>query len=523
MNRRFTAGSTLPYVFAALAMVTASILFFEPTLDDAWITFRYGRNLFEGHGLRWNPSDAKPFEAYTSLVHVLLASGCEAAGIDPVLTTKFLGLVLNLALVVLFQKFMVARSAPLSMHILVGAALGTNFLYGFHAVTGMETGIYIFVVTLGTFMFLKTLDTPSRLRTCLLIFLAGILTRPDCGLLFGVYFLTLMAHFRATKTPFFRDALFFLILPGLLYAGFKLAYFGHLLPNSFLFKVTRDELLSFPGGVYVRQFTLGLLPPLALWGYVLWKQRELSLCEFAALLGWGLTMSFYLEVAPKVGVGFRFLVPYFPSLLLLLLPASIRLFDRSPAFRRDFRWLIPVLVVQNALFSWYWLPRVHQYMEPRWINPYLGKLLSGFENREELVLATGEAGALTYFTRMRHLDIYGLVTDLGAHDPFDPGWVFDERIDMFVTHSVDIAPLTGGGFEPNPEKSAYHLALNRSATETLSYKLMAHPAFSEFELCAKISSRKAPGPGDYYYVFVHRSSPVYGEMTQRFASLNTAL
>jgi hypothetical protein len=161
-------------------------------------------------------------------------------------------------------------------------------------------------------------------------------------------------------------------------------------------------------------------------------------------------------------------------------------------------------------------------MEPRWINPYLGKKLSGFQNPEKMILVTGEAGALTYFSRMHHLDIYGLVTDLGAHDPFDPNWVFDEeRIDVFITHTVDVTVLPDGGFEPNPEKSARNLTLKRSATETLSYKLMADPNFVQFALCAKIPYCENPGPEDYYYVFVNRSSAFYEKITQRFASLDT--
>jgi hypothetical protein len=49
--------------------------------DDAYISFRFARNLVEGHGLRFNPGEA-PVEGFSNLLWVLLGAGVHAAGLS---------------------------------------------------------------------------------------------------------------------------------------------------------------------------------------------------------------------------------------------------------------------------------------------------------------------------------------------------------------------------------------------------------------------------------------------------------
>src|SRR5207245_1217429 len=56
---------------------------------DAWISFRYARNLLAGHGLVFNPGDA--VEGYSNLLWVLLSATGMAAGLDPLLWARILG------------------------------------------------------------------------------------------------------------------------------------------------------------------------------------------------------------------------------------------------------------------------------------------------------------------------------------------------------------------------------------------------------------------------------------------------
>ena len=49
--------------------------------DDAFISFRYARNLAEGHGLVWNPGEA--VEGYTNFLWVVLMAAGIGAGAEP--------------------------------------------------------------------------------------------------------------------------------------------------------------------------------------------------------------------------------------------------------------------------------------------------------------------------------------------------------------------------------------------------------------------------------------------------------
>ena len=63
----------------ALLLLLAS-RFFDHTVDDAFISYRYARNLVEGHGLVWNVGQR--VEGYTDFLWVVLISGALAVGID---------------------------------------------------------------------------------------------------------------------------------------------------------------------------------------------------------------------------------------------------------------------------------------------------------------------------------------------------------------------------------------------------------------------------------------------------------
>ena len=74
------------WLFPALVVAAAGIVLaryvsvlswaWPMKLDDAFISFRYARNLVEGAGLVWNPGEP-PVEGYSNFLWVLLlAVGC---------------------------------------------------------------------------------------------------------------------------------------------------------------------------------------------------------------------------------------------------------------------------------------------------------------------------------------------------------------------------------------------------------------------------------------------------------------
>jgi len=90
-----------------LALHAISFHFFE--IDDAYISFRYARNLMDGYGLVFNPSD--PVEGYSNLLWVLISALGMALGIDPLLWARIIGFWAAVGIVILTPA-MVRRLNP---------------------------------------------------------------------------------------------------------------------------------------------------------------------------------------------------------------------------------------------------------------------------------------------------------------------------------------------------------------------------------------------------------------------------
>src|SRR5438874_2520767 len=91
------ARVTRQYALAALAGGTAILyihgwLYFHYTSDDAYISYRYARNLADGVGLVWNPG--QHVEGYSNFSWVLTLAGLHKLGADIVLSGRWLGFAL---------------------------------------------------------------------------------------------------------------------------------------------------------------------------------------------------------------------------------------------------------------------------------------------------------------------------------------------------------------------------------------------------------------------------------------------
>jgi len=69
--------------FTVVALYLAHAASWWFVCDDAYISFRYGRNLVEGLGLAYNPGESPPVEGYTNLLWVLWSALWQALGLDP--------------------------------------------------------------------------------------------------------------------------------------------------------------------------------------------------------------------------------------------------------------------------------------------------------------------------------------------------------------------------------------------------------------------------------------------------------
>lgn len=275
--------------------------------DDAYISFRYARNLLDGHGLVFNPGEA--VEGYTNFLWTLLCAAAMGLGLDAEAFTIGAGVAAYAATILLLAR-LGTGTLPLAALCWAAHGLAADF-----ATSGLETSLF----TLLTVATAAAAWRGSALAVGLLGTLAT-LTRPEGALVAALGVLAVALG------PGGRRAAFKALLPGLVVApvwlGWKLATYGALLPNTFYAKA--GEGARWAEGLhylwlYARAYTvvaLGL--PAAAWlaARAVGDQATRPLAIMACLL----PILYLLHVA-HVGGDFmfaRFALPVSPLLLLAL-------------------------------------------------------------------------------------------------------------------------------------------------------------------------------------------------------------
>ena len=218
--------------------------------DDAFISFRYARNLLEGHGLVFNPGEY--VEGYSNFLWVLeLAALWGAFGLRPEHTAPWLSVACT-AGTLAAMLWWVARLPGLPHRGLVGwMAMGLVCSSATFAVWtpgwGLETRQFTFFVVLAVVGLSLYRDKLPALLGVSLSLAAAALTRPE-GPLFTACCLAWYAVQRRTDTGRSRPdwrALAALTVPFVvLVAGhylFRYEYYGEWLPNTYYAKYVGPE------------------------------------------------------------------------------------------------------------------------------------------------------------------------------------------------------------------------------------------------------------------------------------------
>ena len=409
----------LHYGLAVLALVLAAYLWQQAplTLDDAFISYRYARNLVQGLGLVFNPGEF--VEGYTNFLWVLIAAAAIAWDLDPFEATRALGL-LAYGLSMLFCAQALYAGAPRRLTSLLslpflGVLLLPDGLLG-SAGSGLETS---FVGALAILLGLSLFVWPERHRAAYalaaLVALALPLTRLDAALpvaaAAGVFWLARLPQgFMAANL---RVVLQFLLpaLGLLAYLIWKWFYYGELLPNTYYAK--GGDLWSWAQGLaYLRSFLASnpqaaALLPLALLGCTTGHSGWRRFAQFALL-----TVLLRCVYVAKVGGDFmqyRFMWETYP----LLVCASALGIGRLASLMHP-AWLVPLIAVCLALstqpatldskFGQQWPDEMDRYARE---GERVGRALAA-SLPKDTIIATTLVGTIGYYTELQVVDQWGL-------------------------------------------------------------------------------------------------------------------
>lgn len=327
----------------ALALAVVLYLFlaqrvFVYTPDDAYITFRYSRNLAEGYGPVFNQNApvSDRTEGYSCALFMFLVAFLMKLplGIDILFRAKFVGVACALGTLWLLPKLAQRLGLPAWAQGAAPLLLAAHTSFVITSVNAMETMPTAFLVTLAAYLFLKACDTEEETRPGLALasgmtFAACALMRPE-GILFGLVATGALLYGRRGRfgKPELRWLLAF-FGPVLVFLLWRKGYYGLWLPNTFYAKNVAIEEAAKDGFTYLlRTFFQGIAdkPIYVALGAFWWLlaiaggfsnrilQRPLRLALPLSVL---MQVIFVLKAGGDGMGGWRFMASVVPILMLL--------------------------------------------------------------------------------------------------------------------------------------------------------------------------------------------------------------
>jgi arabinofuranosyltransferase len=463
-----TANTPLGQLRPSLASILLAIpvlllwtsLFWGWLFDDSYIAFRFSDNWARGNGLTWNPGE-DPVEGFTSFAWVVIGALIQRVlGIPPHTSMVLVGIASWMGLMVFVLPALIrivasssstngARSSRLPGTVTLLAILLNPFL-GFNAFHGMETALYMLVLALVVYLALRplTIGTEAGL---ILLSIMSVMTRPDAVAFILPLWGVLFAY---STVPHHRQRLIagFLVFAIALavYSGVKWWWFGYPFPNTFYIK--QGDRLS--GLAYVRAYVLILSPVWLFFAFAAGRAGVSSLLRdrtFAALVVPTAVFCFaYVKLDPILGQGYRFLIPTFPLIALAGFRAygladfeSERLRGRngSRVLTEACTLYLLAMCSVSAVFG----AQTYRYYDEwrlyfGWIEQVLVRAGQDLARAGVLspppVLATGDAGAIPYFSKLPTVDTIGLADETVTHRGLTHEYLSKRNPDLLILQDL---------------------------------------------------------------------------------------
>lgn len=440
------------FVAASWALV-AHARTFDFVCDDAFIAFRYARNL-----ARWGEpvyNAGERVEGYTSPLFMALVAVGAKLGFDPPRFAQGLGALSGVGLlaasVSLTRRVVPSHRTLASALVLALAVLSAPIAAW--TMGGLETPLFAALVMLSVDRVAATAST-GRARDGAIAGLAiglATLTRPE-GALLGVLAVPVLIAYSAAgarlkPTGALIAAAAALVLPHL---AFRLAYYGFPLPNTFYLKSSGDPVeLRARGLAYLAFFVKEMSPfvvgALALAAFVPIGRRSLDEAwSLGRSRGAGAMLArlFVFAFVPYIAsVGgdfldlYRFFVPLLPLAFVLFAAALASLATRADGRASALASACVLAAVQVLAVHAYTQhelgphalaqgdpERAEHGIEPLgWTREYalrwgaIGEFLGQRAGRRDW-MAVGAAGAMPYRADMQNLDTFGLCDARVAHE-----------------------------------------------------------------------------------------------------------
>ena len=498
-------------------------------VDDAYISFRYGKNLADGLGLVFN--EGVRIEGYTNFAWTLLSAAAIGLGVDPLLAARVVGVscyaLIAATLVFLWFKWTESdafRWLGLPVLWLLFARTG----FAAHAGTGLETmAAALLMLSVGVTAF--ALAAPMWVSACLAALLC--LVRADGALVVAVVALVLLHQGKRRDGHWeLRKAARWAAIPMatvLLHTVFRLAYYGQLLPNTYFAKA--GGIYAWVRGASYLGTVLYALPELfvvvaaIVGGLVFARDRTRWVIRYGALFG--LVYAVHIMHAGGDFMEYRFLWTVYPVLLFAGFAGLIDIAARKRAVA-----VAGVLLAVGLTFAQrptetdsFGFPRIvkdgfgFQSLEVMNLMVEEGTLV-GSKLEEvippDTVIATTLAGTVPYFSGLPTVDQWGLnepyVRSVGASPGYPRGHVKKASDEYLEERGVELRldhPMLCSCRRPRREKGERNVFVRLGGdrcvraryvhtTPQLTKHFCEHPEWFVLRGVACVREPAASGDGD---------------------------
>ena len=394
--------------------------------DDAFISFRYSRNLSEGFGLRYNIANLQPVEGYSNFLWVVIGAAVHKMGLDMVLFLPLLSSACGAWLLCLV--WITAREdlklTPLcaTMALLSLAIFPPFFVWASSGLATLPAALCLF----GAF---RNLFFRQRALYAGLYALCLALLRPE-GILWGLS-LAGLTVFDRSRWRIVAPYLAVLLSCFTAYFLWRANYFAAWLPNTVTNKVGMSWPIVERGARYAIVYLLTFLSPLLILPAIPagWKQRSPALLPLILLTGAlalypvlvggdFMTMGrFFVSLAPFqalwIGLLLQSIVAWRPAgtvvapalgsavIVLGLLPA-LGLHVLPYSVRSEFHFRHNTSKFRSELEQWAFMKSNSE----RWRE--LGEALREISRPGDSLVA-GAIGNVGYYSHLHIYDRFGLV------------------------------------------------------------------------------------------------------------------
>lgn len=338
--------------YAALAVgllpFLALALRFNFVCDDAFISFRYARNLARGAGLIFNPGADPPVEGYSEFLWVVLLAIPELLGWMPDVFARVLSVGCGVALFWTLARHLCARSlaaaapGPSQAHgrlahqrlALLGALLFVATLppLGVWATGGMATMPFAWAVFLTYDALFRDPEQPRTKSAALYAILAALLRADGAWWVAAILGMGIGAGYWTGRKTLGRSAFLAAVLSLAVFAlhvAWRYVTYGDYVPNTARAKLGFGPRAFERGGRYVALYVLTLpsIPIAFALGLASWKRARHQGLLFAVVPILATWLYAWLVGGDFMAFG-RFLVPSLPFVGLLLAPALAWIAER---------------------------------------------------------------------------------------------------------------------------------------------------------------------------------------------------